>query len=328
MRWGPGSAEGLLEGGGQVLGRLGPGGGHAHARGERHEVEGGPDRSNIAGRPRPGALGRRRPPGSARCQDGVGAVGEAPPWSRPVPRGLGPQRLQRVHGAAVGLEAQDRADPAGDGRPGGLTGSPKPMARRSGEPVVAGGARGGSRDTNRPVVLPSSARRSPPRAAGRRWREATASAVKAPVAALGRSAAWRTSRSAVAPRPVGQLLQGGDRVSSPGPARAPRIRRAPGRSACRDRRRTTPGALASTSTRWRTPSSCAGRTPPGSPGVRPRRSAGATLEAGGNVSHSNLAPFAVRHPTAARSPARHDAPPSSSAPVAGRRPRKPATTST
>ena len=184
----------------------------------------------------------------------------------------------------------------------------------SAQPVVAGGAGGEpGREQARRVALVG--RRWRPRAAARRRPGRRPAAVSAPVGQVGpfgAAGAWRRRRAAPTTSARASSAAGGV-AAAVSPARGPRSRRAPGSSPCPGRRRSSPGALASTSTRWRRPSSCAdgelGQV--GEP--LDRRQAGAPLEAGRErLGQHRRAPVALATRLAATSAsARSAAPPRS-----------------
>ena len=188
------------------------------------------------------------------AQDGVGAVVvDDGRHVEPLP-GVRPQRGDRVHRAAVGLQAPDGPLRAGHrgARRGGQAVADR--AAGEGEPVVAGraGRRRGQPDAR--TCWPRRRRPRPP----------------------GSSAPTTAAAFAARQRPGGQLGPRGGRERRPAcrratrsassssrrrrlavlrRARAPWRRRGRGRRACRGRRRRPPGHGRRRRTRWRTPAS-------------------------------------------------------------------------
>ena len=154
MRCGPGSASALLQRGGQLLGGRRLDRGHAHAAARAAT-------QSSVGEPR-SVSGAMTGPGSsmpARCisidEDLVAAVRDDDRRDVEALAGLRPQRLQRVHRAAVRLQREHRPVRAGDGRAGRRR-WPCPIAPPVSASSVWRGAPGEAAQYGPPELMPSS----------------------------------------------------------------------------------------------------------------------------------------------------------------------------
>ena len=130
---GPGLGKRIPERLGQRLGRLDPLPGNPEAMGQRHPVRGRPRQIGEGPRsgPRLGGAGSLQ----LDLQDAVGAVGAEQRHHVETLAGLGPQRLQRVGGAPVGLEGDHRPVRTREGgargeRQSGADGAPRERQHR------------------------------------------------------------------------------------------------------------------------------------------------------------------------------------------------------
>ena len=269
---------------------------HAHARRRAR-------RSPARGR-RGRAAARRASPSPAaptRCssmfEDGVGAVVEDDRGHVEVLAGLGPQRLDRVHRAAVGLQADHRAVGAGDRGAGGERAGPRRSRRRSASASRARGAPAvalGQADAGGVRLVDDDRALGQQRADHGRQRPSRSSS---PVGQLGRGAGSRRRRGRRAPAASASACERGDGVLR---RRGEHVHLAAlghrGRSACRGRRRTTPATS-------RRPGPGAGcrraRRSPTRRGRRAARHAGSPAprsSRAGNVSASSWRPVPAGDP--------------------------------
>ena len=289
MRCGPGSCSDAFERGRRTRRRSRPACRRrpCPARARRSRAAGGRGRT---GRPRCRRCGRR-PRDSSRFRIAYAPVVEDDRGDVEVLARLRPQRLQRVHRAAVGLEVEHLAIGARDRGAGGDRHALADRAPGERQPVVARRARGRAGDEQSAGLRLVADDRALGQQRADRLRD------RLRVERAGRPVGPRRGRElrAVGGRTdrVGERLERGlrerrrrrrGRGSRSLPARAG--------SGSSGYAKNETGSLASTSTRWRRSCICAtansaryaSRSTSGSPAPRSRRA--------GNVSHSSLAPVA------------------------------------